>query len=70
VDHAGRASAASVAGKFFGESCCNVHFEMPTDPNLVKIPSAIGAHKSRPRQHDKVVINDVQPAGTTELMPI
>jgi len=31
--------ADNAAGKFFGGSYCNVHFEVPTDANLVKIPS-------------------------------
>jgi RND family efflux transporter MFP subunit len=30
--------ADNAAGKFFGGSYCNVHFEIPTDANLVKIP--------------------------------
>src|SRR5712672_2868201 len=32
--------ADNAAGKFFGGSYCNVHFEIPTDANLVRIPSA------------------------------
>jgi RND family efflux transporter MFP subunit len=31
--------ADNAAGKFFGGSYCNVHFEMPTDPNLITLPS-------------------------------
>jgi RND family efflux transporter MFP subunit len=31
--------ADNAAGKFFGGSYCNVHFQIPTDANLVKIPS-------------------------------
>src|SRR4030081_1624404 len=31
--------ADNADGKFFGGSYCNVHFELPTDANLVKIPS-------------------------------
>src|SRR3981189_2727387 len=31
--------ADNAAGKFFGGSYCNVHFEIPTDSNLVKLPS-------------------------------
>jgi RND family efflux transporter MFP subunit len=31
--------ADNAAGKFFGGSYCNVHVEIPTDANLVKIPS-------------------------------
>src|SRR5712672_2058521 len=31
--------ADNAAGKFFGGSYCNVHFEIPTDANLVKVPS-------------------------------
>ena len=31
--------ADNSAGKFFGGSYCNVQFELPTDHNLVTIPS-------------------------------
>jgi RND family efflux transporter MFP subunit len=31
--------ADNAAGKFFGGSYCNVHFEIPSDANLVKLPS-------------------------------
>jgi RND family efflux transporter MFP subunit len=31
--------ADNAAWKFFGGSYCNVHFEIPTDANLVKLPS-------------------------------
>jgi RND family efflux transporter MFP subunit len=31
--------ADNADGKFFGGSYCNVHFEIPTDANLMKIPS-------------------------------
>src|ERR1700676_3259684 len=31
--------ADNAAGKFFGGSYCNVHFELPTDASLVKLPS-------------------------------
>src|SRR5882757_7377544 len=31
--------ADNASGKFFGGSYCNVHFEIPTDANLVKLPS-------------------------------
>src|SRR5712672_1329625 len=31
--------ADNAAGKFFGGSYCNVHFELPNDGNLVKLPS-------------------------------
>lgn len=31
--------ADNSAGQFFGGSYCNVHFQIPADPNLVKIPS-------------------------------
>jgi RND family efflux transporter MFP subunit len=31
--------ADNAAGKFFGGSYCNVHFQIPADPNLVTIPS-------------------------------
>jgi len=31
--------ADNEAGKYFGGSYCNVHFELPTDANLVNLPS-------------------------------
>jgi RND family efflux transporter MFP subunit len=31
--------ADNAEGKFFGGSYCNVHFQVPSDPNLVRIPS-------------------------------
>src|SRR3984893_11778020 len=31
--------ADNAAGKFFGGSYCNVHFELPTDANLVRLPA-------------------------------
>lgn len=31
--------ADNTAGKYFGGSYCNVHFELPTDPKLVNLPS-------------------------------
>src|SRR3979411_1600248 len=31
--------ADTASGTFFGDSYCNVHFEIPTDANLVKVPS-------------------------------
>ena len=31
--------ADNAAGTFFGGSYCNVHFEIPTDANLVRVPS-------------------------------
>ena len=31
--------ADNAAGKFFGGSYCNVHFEIPIDANLVRVPS-------------------------------
>jgi RND family efflux transporter MFP subunit len=58
--------ADNAAGKFFGGSYCNVHFEMPTDPNLVKIPSTALVTGNQGIQvaildgNDKVVLKSVQ----------
>src|SRR4051794_3715001 len=58
--------ADNAAGKFFGGSYCNVHFEMPTDANLVKIPSTAlitgnqGTQIATLDSHDKVVLRSVQ----------
>src|SRR6266403_736112 len=58
--------ADNAAGKFFGGSYCNVHFEIPTDPNLVKIPSTAlvtgnqGTQVATVDSNDKVVLKNVQ----------
>jgi RND family efflux transporter MFP subunit len=58
--------ADNAAGKFFGGSYCNVHFELPTDPNLVRIPSTAlvtgnqGMQIATLDSHDKVVLKSVQ----------
>jgi RND family efflux transporter MFP subunit len=58
--------ADNADGKFFAGSYCNVHFEMPTDPNLVKIPSTALVTGNQGIQvavldgNDKVVLKSVQ----------
>jgi len=58
--------ADNAAGKFFAGSYCNVHFEIPNDANLVKIPSTalvIGNQDTRVATLDsnnKVVLKKVQ----------
>jgi RND family efflux transporter MFP subunit len=58
--------ADNADGKFFAGSYCNVHFEMPNDPNLVKIPSTALVTGNRGIQvavldgNDKVVLKNVQ----------
>jgi RND family efflux transporter MFP subunit len=58
--------ADNAAGKFFGGSYCNVHFEIPVDANLVKIPSTAlvtgnpGTQVATLDGHDKVVLKRVQ----------
>jgi RND family efflux transporter MFP subunit len=58
--------ADNAAGKFFGGSYCNVHFEIPTDANLVTIPSTAlvtgnqGTEVATLDSHDKVVLKTVQ----------
>jgi len=58
--------ADNAAGKFFGGSYCNVHFEIPTDANLVKIPSTALVPSNQGMQvatldgHNKVVLKSVQ----------
>jgi RND family efflux transporter MFP subunit len=58
--------ADNAAGKFFGGSYCNVHFEIPTDANLVKIPSTAlvtgnqGTQVATLDSNNKVVLKDVQ----------
>jgi RND family efflux transporter MFP subunit len=58
--------ADNAAGKFFGGSYCNVHFEIPTDPNLLKLPSTAlvtgnqGTQVAVLDSHDKVVLKSVR----------
>jgi RND family efflux transporter MFP subunit len=58
--------ADNAAGKFFGGSYCNVHFELPTDANLVTIPSTALVTGNQGMQvatldgNNKVVFKSVQ----------
>src|SRR6202166_916234 len=58
--------ADNLAGKFFGGSYCNVHFEIPTDANLVRIPSTALVTGNQDTQvatldgNNKVVLKKVQ----------
>src|SRR6202165_3878743 len=58
--------ADNAAGKFFGGSYCNVHFELPSDANLVKLPSTAlvtgnqGTQVATLDSNNKVVLKDVQ----------
>ena len=58
--------ADNAAGKFFGGSYCNVHFELPTDANLVKLPSTAlvtgnqGTQVATLDSNNKVVLKSVQ----------
>jgi RND family efflux transporter MFP subunit len=58
--------ADNAAGKFFGGSYCNVHFELPTDPNLMKVPSTAlitgnqGTQVATLDGNNKVVLRNVQ----------
>src|SRR5216683_3839581 len=58
--------ADNAAGKFFGGSYCNVHFEIPTDANLVTIPSTAlvtgnqGTQVATLDSNNKVVLRSVQ----------
>jgi RND family efflux transporter MFP subunit len=58
--------ADNAAGKFFGGSYCNVHFEIPTEANLVKIPSTAlvtgnqGTQVATVDSNDKVVLKRVR----------
>jgi RND family efflux transporter MFP subunit len=58
--------ADNAAGKFFGGSYCNVHFQIPTDANLVKIPSTAlvtgnqGTQVATLDSNNKVVLKSVQ----------
>src|SRR5712672_1964780 len=58
--------ADNAAGKFFGGSYCNVHFEIPTDANLVRVPSTAlitgnqGTQVATLDGSDKVVLKSVK----------
>ena len=58
--------ADNAAGKFFGGSYCNVHFEIPTDAHLVKVPSTAlitgnqGTQIATLDSNNKVVLRSVQ----------
>src|SRR3954453_7816278 len=58
--------ADNAAGKFFGGSYCNVHFEIPTDANLVRIPSTAlvtgnqGTQVATLDSNNKVVLKNIQ----------
>jgi RND family efflux transporter MFP subunit len=58
--------ADNTAGKFFGGSYCNVHFEMPANPNLVTIPSTALVTSNQSTQvatldgNNKAVLKNVQ----------
>jgi RND family efflux transporter MFP subunit len=58
--------ADNADGKFFGGSYCNVHFEIPTDTNLAKIPSTAlvtgnqGTEVATIDGNNKVVFKSVQ----------
>jgi RND family efflux transporter MFP subunit len=58
--------ADNTAGKFFGGSYCNVHFEVPTPANLVTIPSTALVTGNQDTQvatldgNNKVVLKSVQ----------
>ena len=58
--------ADNTEGKFFAGSYCNVHFEIPTDGNLVRIPSTAlvtgnqGTQVATLDGNNKVVLKNVQ----------
>jgi RND family efflux transporter MFP subunit len=58
--------ADNAAGKFFGGSYCNVHFELPTDPHLMKVPSTAlvtgnqGTQVATLDGNNKVVLKEVR----------
>jgi RND family efflux transporter MFP subunit len=58
--------ADNAAGKFFGGSYCNVHFEIPSDANLIKLPSTALVTGNQGTQvavldgNSKVVLKNVQ----------
>src|SRR5712671_1770028 len=58
--------ADNAAGKFFGGSYCNVHFELPNDGNLVKLPSTAlitgnqGTQVATLNSNNKVVLKNIR----------
>lgn len=58
--------ADNAAGKFFGGSYCNIHFQLPANPDLVKIPStalitsSVGSQVATVDGNDKVSLKNVQ----------
>src|ERR1700724_20928 len=58
--------ADNTEGKFFAGSYCNVHFEIPTEANLVRIPSTAlitgnqGTQVATLDGNNKVVLKNVQ----------
>src|SRR5467141_2212784 len=58
--------ADNAAGKFFAGSYCNVHFEIPADPNLVRIPSTAlvtgnqGTQVATLNGNNKVVLKNIR----------
>jgi RND family efflux transporter MFP subunit len=58
--------ADNAAGKFLAGSYCNVHFEIPSDANLVRIPSTAlvtgnqGTQVATLDSNDKVVLKQVR----------
>jgi RND family efflux transporter MFP subunit len=58
--------ADNADGKFFGGSYCNVHFQMPSDPNQLRIPSTALVVGNKGTQvaildaNNKVVLKSVQ----------
>lgn len=58
--------ADNAAGKFFGGSYCNVHFQLPANPDLVNIPStalitsSVGSQVATVDGNDKVSLKNVQ----------
>jgi RND family efflux transporter MFP subunit len=58
--------ADNAAGKFFGGSYCNVHFEIPADANVITIPSTalatgnLGTQVATLDSSNKVVLKQVQ----------
>ena len=58
--------ADNTAGKFLAGSYCNVHFEIPTDANLARIPATAlvtgeqGTQVATLDSHDKVVLKRVR----------
>lgn len=58
--------ADNAAGKFFGGSYCNIHFQLPANPDLLKIPStalitsSVGSQVATVDGNDKVSLKNVQ----------